>query len=129
MSKELNSYNLSEINLVSVMKAVYGYKNCDKYINGGFYLIYDNINNMGYVGKSILVLPRIKNHIMNANRQTGIFLDRVMHNRINDFSFYKIASYKEIGINFFTRKLESVVEREFILEFKTLTPNGYNQTI
>ena len=84
---------------------------------------------MGYVGKSMCFMNRLKNHIYNAKNNKGIFVDKKMYLRIDDFSFYEIATYKEFKIDFFTRQLETIIEREFVHFLNTLTPYGYNQRI
>ena len=99
------------------------------YDKGGFYLIFDNINKKGYVGKSMYLILRLKSHIHNAKNNKGLVIDKEMYSRINNFSFYEIATYHELDINFFTRQLEIIVEREFIRVFNTLAPCGYNQRI
>lgn len=96
------------------------------YSLGGFYLIFDTINNKGYIGKSINTINRLKSHYYNAINNKGIAIDISMHNRISDFRFYIIDTYVNLGINFFNRKLEQVYEHALIGKFKTYHPYGYN---
>ena len=98
------------------------------YTKGGFYLITDNNNNNLYVGKSKDVLLRLKNHIYNARNNKGLLIDKIIGQNVNDFNFYIIDTYVNLGINFFSKNLDNVFEHKFIREFNTYYPNGFNKT-
>lgn len=98
------------------------------YTYGGIYLIYDTLNNKYYVGKSIEYMQRLKSHYNNSLRNSGIYIDKCMHNRLNDFKFYILATYKELKINFFNRYEEIITENAFINTYQSLYPKGYNKT-
>ena len=94
------------------------------YSRGGFYLIKNVSNNKCYIGKSINYKSRLKQHLFNSNNKT--LIDKELKLNINNFKFYLISEYKEFGINFFNRKLETLIEQKYIKEFNTINPNGYN---
>ena len=96
------------------------------YSKGGFYLIRNSNTNKCYVGKSKNLFNRLRSHLTNARANKGIFIDKSMHGYLNDFEFYIISWYVDIGINFFTRKLELPMEQYYIKEFKSNFPSGYN---
>lgn len=100
--------------------------NCGDYSFGGFYLITDNENNNLYVGKSIDVMLRLKNHIYNAKRQNGLNIDLHLSNKPELFKYFIIESYINLKINFFNRKLETIYENTFINKFDTICPKGLN---
>lgn len=93
---------------------------------GGFYLIEDNVLHKAYVGKSQQLMSRLKSHLYNAIRDRGLSIDRAMHGRLSDFSFYSLAWYQDLGINFFTRDMESKIEHMLIGMLNTKHPLGYN---
>ena len=94
------------------------------YKYGGFYLIKNVENNMCYIGKSINYMSRLKQHIYKSNDKT--IIDRELNINIDNFRFYLISDYYENKINFFNRKLETLIEQKYISEFNTIYPNGYN---
>lgn len=101
-------------------------KNRGDYSLGGFYLIKDNENNNIYVGRSIDVLLRLKRHIYDSKRKSGLKID--LHLSINpeSFKYFIIESYINLNINYFSRKLETIYENTFINKFNTVYPNGLN---
>lgn len=88
----------------------YKIKNKQNYNKGGFYLITscDKI----YIGKSIDYMARLKSHLYPSNNKTKIDIE--LNKCSNEFEFYLLAKYSEIGINFFNRKLETIIEQTFI---------------
>lgn len=93
------------------------------YTKGGFYLIHNHVTNMGYVGKSTDYMGRLKYHTYKCSR---LYVDIELKKNIGDFRFYLLYDYNELGINFFTRKLESIVEHRLITRHNTAYPNGFN---
>ncbi len=89
-------------------------------------MIWDNAKKMGYVGKSIEYMERLKSHVHCANKNTNLFINKAMHGNIDNFEFYLLLDYSSVGISFFNRHLESEIESELIKELKTYYPFGYN---
>ena len=99
-------------------------KNKD-YSNGGFYLIENKITKKYYIGKSINYLSRLKSHLFKSSNT--LLIDKELNTYSLDcFNFYLLLSYKELDINFFNRKLETITENKLIREYKTYIPYGYN---
>jgi len=94
------------------------------YSKGGFYLIKNTLNNKCYIGKSINYMSRLKQHTYKSNDKT--IIDKELNLNIKSFKFYLISEYNEFGINFFNRKLETIIEHRYIYNFKTIHPKGYN---
>lgn len=94
------------------------------YSNGGFYMIVNTKINTCYIGKSINFLSRLKTHLYKSHNKTVI--DLALKDNINDFEFYLLATYKELGINFFNRKFEIIYEHRFISESLRKGYNTYN---
>ncbi len=111
------------------LSEILSYKNQAKrgdYSLGGFYMIKHKTTGMAYIGKSINVIKRLKQHHSLAISNRGIYIDQEMHGNIQNFEFYILSFYKDIGINFFNRKLETSYEQDYIFENKTFFPSGYN---
>ncbi|MFL1896830.1 GIY-YIG nuclease family protein [Aquimarina sp. 2-A2] len=94
------------------------------YLKGGFYLIKNTKNGKCYVGKSKDYMSRLKQHIYKSSSKTKI--DKSLNEDPKAFKFYLLANYKDIGINFFNRKLETIIEHIFITVAKSFYPEGYN---
>ncbi len=118
-------YDLKEVLFSDIMKYKTERRSGD-YSLGGFYLILDTKNNKGYIGKSVNVLKRLKSHYYKSNNNKGLIIDLSMHDRVTEFRFFIIYTYLNLGINFFTRKLEQVYEHTLIGKYKTYHPYGYN---
>mgnify|MGYP003462550266 CR=1 FL=1 len=113
---------ISIIDILSYKKVKYN--KC--YTYGGVYMIYDTVNNKYYIGKSIDYMHRLKDHYYNSLRNSGLLIDKTMHNRIDEFRFYLLSAYTELKINFFNRKQEIVLEQSFINTYQSFFPKGYN---
>lgn len=112
-----------EINIDSILSYKIRYR--DGYSLGGFYMITDLKNNKSYIGKSTDYMARLKQHTFPSSNKTEI--DRAIKQfGINNFKFFLIHTYTELGINFFNRKMETVYEHRLITNYKTFTPYGYN---
>lgn len=98
------------------------------YLDGGFYMIKNIKSDMIYIGKSRDYIFRIKEHILLSKRNSGIFVDKSMYGKLEDFEFYLIAKYLDLGINFFNRKLEFEIERQLVINYSCSFPRGYNKT-
>jgi hypothetical protein len=94
------------------------------YSNGGFYLIIGDENDF-YIGKSIDYMYRLKVHSYKSSDKLNI--DKKLNDGFDLFNFYLILTYNEIGINFFNRKLETVIEHRLISEAKKIFTKTYNK--
>jgi hypothetical protein len=94
------------------------------YDKGGFYMILNTKINTCYIGKSINFYSRLKNNLHKSCNKTNI--DLALKSNISDFEFYLIATYKELSINFFNRKLETIYEHRLISEAINNNFNIYN---
>ncbi len=100
------------------------YRKTDDYSKGGFYMIRHLNSGKSYIGKSIDYMARLKQHTYNSNKKTNI--DVALKVNIDEFEFYLVFDYKVFGINYFNRKLETIIEQKLIHEYKTFFPYGYN---
>ena len=100
------------------------YRKTDDYSKGGFYMIKHIKSGKSYIGKSIDYMARLKQHTYISNKQTTI--DVALKGNLNEFEFYLIFDYKVFNIDYFNRKLETIIEQKLIQEYKTYTPNGFN---
>lgn len=123
MAEEITGY---ELLLSDIVKYNSKRKSRGDYSNGGFYLITDKNDKYLYVGKSIDVMLRLKNHLHNARRNTGLEIDKLISQAPENFKFYLIDSYINLKIDFFTRHLESIIEHQLIGSLKTYHPHGLN---
>lgn len=121
-----NINNLNEISIDHILQYKKERNGNGDYSLGGIYLIYDSVHKKGYVGKSINVIKRLKSHLALAKSNKGICIDKTMHGRLSDFKFFILSKYDDLGIDFFNRKLESIIEHTLIGEYKTYYPFGYN---
>lgn len=117
---------MHEISLsqISTYRAI-GRKRND-YSLGGFYLITTLEEQPLYVGKSIHLMLRLKDHYYNATRNGGLSIDKYLYSELSNARFFIIDYYERIGINFFTKNLDTVVENYYIGKFNTNFPNGLN---
>lgn len=117
---------MKKINLNDILnyKCKLPYKSKDDYSKGGFYIIKHIKYEKSYIGKSIDYMARLKQHTYNSNKKT--IIDIALKTNINDFEFYLIYDYQFFKINFFNRKLETIIEQHLIKEYKTYSPFGYN---
>lgn len=122
--KEINL--LFENKKLLSIKDIYSYKikPIKGYENGGFYMILNKENNTCYIGKSIDFYSRLKIHLYKSHNKTNI--DIALKSNVHDFEFYLIATYKELGINFFNRKLETIYEHRLMTEASNNKFNLYN---
>ena len=104
----------------------YKVKRANDYSKGGFYLIIDIETNKKYIGKSIDYLSRLKQHLYKSSNKTLIDLE--LKKDISKFRFYLLHKYSEFNINFFNRKLETIIEQKLIKENQTYSPKGFNNT-
>jgi len=95
------------------------------YNYGGWYLIVRKSDQKSYVGKSIEILHRLRQHISKKNPKTHI--DKCINNDgAEQFKYFIIDTYKNYDIDFFNRSLETVIENELIRDYKTFQPHGLN---
>lgn len=113
LSRNWFNFSFENPELISIeainRKIIY---DCRDYSLGGFYLIKNTKQNIIYVGKSKNYLHRIRQHLYLSNKKTAI--DMAIKVASDDFEFYLLARYKDIGINFFNRKYETIIEHRFI---------------
>ncbi|MDC1265660.1 GIY-YIG nuclease family protein [Flavobacteriaceae bacterium] len=136
MNETLNSYELSRqwfdfsfknpemISLYDILN----YKIIDNrnYNHGGFYMIKNKSNNKIYIGKSINYMSRLKQHLYLSANKTEI--DLALNNGSYLVEFYLLLKYSDLGINFFNRKLETIIENTFInIALSYLPEKGYNK--
>lgn len=89
----------------------------------GIYKITNIINGKSYIGQSINIDKRIKEHFYKASCQKDCSYNSILHSAIRK---YGEANFKiEIVVECCTDKLDEL-EKYYIQEFNTLTPNGYN---
>lgn len=125
MEKEISSY-IKEISLEEIKSYKIPYIFNHPKENGGFYMMIDNEFNKAYIGKSQDVYARLKQHYILSIRAKGLHVDKVMHNRHDGFTFLFLESYLNLGIDYYTKKLETVYEHTLIGKYKTYHPFGYN---
>lgn len=118
--------DLQEITLDQIKAYNGAWRKHNDYSNGGFYLITDSNENPIYVGKSVHVIGRLKEHYYNAIRGIGIQVDRVINQNFGKHRFFLITTYESLGINFFSSNLDTVAENLLIGHFNTMHPNGLN---
>jgi hypothetical protein len=87
----------------------YKYKPSNDYSKGGFYLI--KTSKGIYIGKSINYINRIKQHLYNSSNKIDI--DKIL-NTNTYIESYLLLGYNAVGINYHTRKLETIIEQTFI---------------
>lgn len=95
------------------------------YIEGGFYMIKNTVNGKIYVGKSMNYLARLKEHQYPSSNKSLIDID--INNKDMKFEYFLLAKYKDLGINFFNRELETIIEHRFITIAGSTNPHGYNR--
>lgn len=116
--------NTEEITLDSILKTKIVYRR--DYNNGGFYMIINQSNNTYYVGKSKDYIARLKQHLYDSSKKTNI--DIALKNKDFNFKYFLLARYTDIGINFFNRKLETIIEHRFISLLKNKGLLIYNKS-
>ena len=102
--------NPSKIKIEDILE--YSIKGSTDYKKGGFYLILNKTENKCYIGKSINYMARLKQHLYPSNKRTNI--DVELKNSLDKFEFYLLAKYSDLDINFYNRKLETIIEHRFI---------------
>lgn len=121
----MNIYDLSRKICIEQILS-YKIKPRKDYSYGGFYLIKNIVSGKCYVGKSIDYMARLKQHTFKSKSKTMI--DAALKNEgFENFEFYLLATYQELDINFFNRKLETVIEHRLITKYKSNYPIGYNE--
>lgn len=128
MAMQLTGYDLGLIKISTQEILSYTKERSGRgdYSLGGFYMIKNIKNDMAYIGKSLNPLKRLRSHYYNAKRNSGIYIDTQMHGHLDDFEFYLISFYVDMGIDFFTKRMEIQVEQQYIKKFNTCHPFGYN---
>lgn len=89
----------------------------------GIYKIINNINNKVYIGQSINIEKRIKEHFWKANNSNDRSFNSILHQAIRkygseNFTYEVIAecSVEEID----------ELEHKYIAQYNCISPNGYN---
>jgi len=116
--------NIEEITLDSILKTKIVRRR--NYNDGGFYMIINLSNNTYYIGKSKDYMSRLKQHLYNSSKTTNI--DIALKNKDFNFKYFLLAKYTDIGINFFNRKLETIIEHRFISLLKSKGLLIYNKS-
>lgn len=90
------------------------------------YMIINLINNKKYIGKTVHLLNRANNYIAHTrdvhSRDSRILVQDMRKYGIENFRMFPLAVVK-------TRKELAVLEKYYVLQYNTLTPNGYNMNI
>lgn len=88
----------------------YTFKRVNNYEKGGFYMIesYQNI----YIGRSKDFMYRLRQHTYKSTVKTKVDIE--LNKSIGEYKFYLLANYKAFSIDFFNRKLETIIEQTFI---------------
>lgn len=100
----------------------------------GIYMIRNNINNKCYIGQSIRLRKRIQTHYHNANSVDNdntrrmILYHAIKKYGIDNFTVDVLYSIDTTDYNEVKRKLD-ILEKEYIKQYNSYIPNGYNQTI
>lgn len=117
---------MTEVYLNDIISYTVKNRRYGDYSMGAFYLITDENKKPLYVGKAICLMERLKSHYYYLKRDKGLAVDRYMYLHQDRIRFFIIDTYKNIGIDFFNRKLESIIEHTYIGEYKTYFPHGLN---
>jgi predicted GIY-YIG superfamily endonuclease len=94
-----------------------------------FYAIINILNGKIYIGQTKAFYMRMRSHIYNSRKNTGLHIDTSMYNNLQNFRFVILSTFEEHNINFFTRKKITIIEQNYIRTLKTQKPYGYNEYI
>lgn len=89
----------------------------------GIYKITNSVNGKSYIGQSININKRVKEHFYKASCPKDISYFSILHEAIRKYGEEKF--YIEVVEECDYEKLDEL-ERYYIKKFNTLTPNGYN---
>lgn len=102
--------------------------NIPKY--AGIYLLRNTINGKCYVGQSIKLRSRLLQHINNLeNYRYDIPIYRALNKYGLEVFELKILKTWHNALDKRTKYYLDMYEKQYIEEYKSLAPNGYNQTI
>lgn len=89
----------------------------------GIYLITNKINNKQYIGQSINIEKRVKEHFWKSTYQPDISYNSILHKAIRKYGKenFDWVILEECGVDCIDDK-----ERYYIKKYNTLYPNGYN---
>lgn len=89
----------------------------------GIYKITNIINNKSYIGQSINIEKRIKEHFWKANCQKDISFNSILHQAIRKYgeNNFKWEVLEECSIENIDK-----LEQDYIQKYNTISPNGYN---
>ena len=101
----------------------------------GIYLIKNTINNKCYIGQSIRLRTRLQDHYSTAisrkcqNQKDRMILYKAIEKYgIDNFEYEILFSEDTKDFNNIKRVLDNL-EKQYISEYNSYIPNGYNQTI
>ena len=89
----------------------------------GIYKITNLINNKSYIGQSINIEKRIKEHFWKSKNQKDISFNSILHQAIRKYGEenFKWEILEECDVE----KIDEL-EQQYIQKYNTLSPNGYN---
>lgn len=101
----------------------------------GIYLIRNTVNNKCYIGQSIRLRTRLQDHYSTAisdkcqNQKDRMILYKAIEKYgIDNFEYEILFSEDTKDFNNIKRVLDNL-EKQYISEYNSYVPNGYNQTI
>lgn len=89
----------------------------------GIYKITNLVNNKSYIGQSINIDKRIKEHFWKATCEKDISFNSILHQAIRKYGKenFRYEVLKECSVDEIDR-----LEQEYIKQYNTVSPNGYN---
>ena len=89
----------------------------------GIYKITNNINNKSYIGQSINIEKRIKEHFWKSFLEKDISFTSILHTAIRKYGKenFVIEVLEECSLEELDDK-----EKYYIKKYNTISPNGYN---
>jgi hypothetical protein len=89
----------------------------------GIYIITNLITNKSYIGQSINIDKRLKEHFWKANLPNDVSYKSIIHSSIRKYG--KINFNSKVLIECLVEELDTL-EKFYISKYNTLYPNGYN---
>lgn len=89
----------------------------------GIYKFTNNINGKSYIGQSINIDKRVKEHFWKAENENDISFNSILHQAIRK---YGAENFSVSVIEECKAEMLDELEKHYIVEYNTITPNGYN---
>ena len=89
----------------------------------GIYKITNQVNNKSYIGQSIHIEKRVKEHFWKAQCQKDVSFNSILHQAIRKYGAenFKWEVLEECSIENIDK-----LEQNYIKQYNTISPNGYN---